>query len=70
MALMKTVGTVRHGFNTDVVRSKLEVADEKELRRMLDEALHVICGLRDVVTSMTAASNSALQASRSQWMKS
>ena len=69
MPIIKIGSTVRHAFDPDVVRSKLETADEKELRRMLEEALHVICGLRDVVSTMAAASNSAVQASRSQWMR-
>ena len=60
-------GTQRHDFDVDVVRERLPWADSEQLRRMLDEALHVVCGLRSTVEVMAAASEVALQASRNQW---
>lgn len=61
-------GTQRHNFRTEEVRARLETASKEELIRMLDEALHVVDGLRaNARTAIDAASN-AVRIRDSQWL--
>lgn len=66
---MTTVtGTQRHAFDTGRVRALLETAPPDELRRMLDEALHVVDGLRqDAVAMAASAARICNTHERSQW---
>ncbi len=62
-------GTLRHQFDTEEVRSRLEDATPTELSRMLDEALNVIDGLRQVlVTTQRRADLISDAVIDSQWM--
>lgn len=66
---MTVAGTQRHAFDTGRVRAVLETASTNELRRMLDEALHVVDGLRQDASLMAeSAARICRTHEHSQWI--
>jgi hypothetical protein len=61
-------GTQRHDFQTEVVRARLENSNPAELTRMLDEALHVIDGLRQDMGSALQNAANVVAKRDSQWL--
>jgi hypothetical protein len=69
--IIKTISvkkTQRHNFDTEVVRKRMESASSEERLRMLDEALHVIDGLRRTVRQQVILAQSISDISDTQWM--
>lgn len=68
MSGQRVRGTLRHDFDEAAVRGRLETADADELRRLLDEALHVVSGLREAVHGSAMHASEIERARESQWM--
>jgi hypothetical protein len=69
--IIKTISvkkTQRHDFDTKVVRKRMEGASAEERLRMLDEALHVIDGLRRTVRHQVVMAKGITDFADTQWM--
>ena len=61
-------GTTRNDLDTAKVRMRMEKASPEELVRLLDESLHVVDGLREVVRRNAEAARSVAASADNLWM--
>jgi hypothetical protein len=61
-------GTTRNDLDTAKARARMEKADRDELVRLLDESLHVVDGLREVVRRNAEAGKAVAASLNNHWM--